>query len=496
MPGPVSRDSIAKCSPGNDLYAMIQNPALKVPSKPTSMKKVDSIKSLQKDMERDAVAKIGKWTENFIVVARAGKFVFLAIAIPPYILLYGLPKWLLAEALPSLLHGGMKPFKIMTEKIKGLFKANDNGILSHLKNTMAAISTQVAEYIKWIDRTSRALFVHLKHQIVSMGYRLLQPFMPTFQKSLKAAESVTKLLLQKTYEKGDQHAEIARQFVTFAWNVAKHELVSQFRPYALAVKSGFNSLRKNIEKLIEKPRIEIQKFKTAATHRLKKTQEVLKSVGLKISKNTATIAVAITSYVVKPIVEWSAPKIQWFAQNLQAGREKMAHHFEKIRGFVQNVLSGVMDAANMSRHVVINTVKNVFEAITPALKHFFNPERGFKKKAEEMLKNLGGKFKRLKSSIVPYAIDRLKATQHQLLAFVIKFREFLRYLMQQVKQLPRRLFALAQKSYHFAVYSLVKLVNFFSWILILSQVLGRLAWEELRERSSLIIKSVRINKSS
>lgn len=491
MTGPVKYDSIAKCTPGNDLYAMIRNPTAKI--SPRATKPVDTVKSLQGQMEREAVARLSKFIQNFIVIARAGKFVFLAFAIPPYILFYGLPKWVLADVLPNLV---FNPFKLINKKIKDLFKSNETnkGVVNSLRNAFAAAATKAAEYIKWINSTSKSLFVHLKHHAVALGYRLLKPFIPTFQKSFEAAETVTKILLKKTYEKSDHHIDLARQFVSFAWKVAKQEFINQFRPYVELVKNKFNDFRKQIKKLIEKPRIEIQKFKVAITQRLKRTEEVLKTTTLKISKNTVEITTAAVSYVARPIIEWSTPKIQWAASVYQSGREKMFNQFERIRGFVQNLAAGTMDAARLSRHAVITVVKNVFEAIAPAfVKQFFNPEQGFKKKYQEMIQNLGQKIKKVKNAATQYARDSLQAAKRQFFEFIRKIRDFFYYVGRQIKQLPSRTYALMVKTYRFGVYSFVKTGHFLRWINVWSRVLGRLAWQELRERAAEIIS---IKKSS
>lgn len=490
MPGPVTRDSITKCSPGNDLYAMIRNPTAKMPAQPT--KPVDTIKSLQGQMERDAVARLGKAMQNFIFVARAGKFVFLAIAMPPYILFYGLPKWVIADFLPNLFQHGLKPFHVANEKIKKLFKTNDQdkGLISSLKNAFTAISTKATEYINWVNRTSKALFVHLKHQTVALGYRLLQPYMPALKNGMKAAEQATKMIFQKTYEKGEKHAEIARQFVSFAWKTVKQEFTHQFRPYVELVKNQFNTTRKQLKKIIEKPRIEIQKFKTALTRRLKRTNEVLKSTGLNISKNASVVIAAAASYIARPIIEWASPKIQWSASLFQSGREKMIRNFEQIRGFLQNIASGLQDAARMSRNTVIATVKNVFEAVIPAfVKHFFNPEGGFKKQSQEFFQKFGKKIKKLKTAALQYAMDSLKAAKSQFFEFLHKIQRFFTYLGRQIKEMPKRLFRLAVKSYQLSIYTSIKTGHFLRWISIWSRVLGRLAWQELRETTSLIIKA-------
>jgi hypothetical protein len=480
MPRPVVRDSIEKCQQSHDVFAMIRNPSAKISAPP---KQEDTIKSLRGQMEREAVAQLGKAMQNFIFVARAGKIVFLAIAMPPYILLYGLPKWIMAEALPKLFFSFSNPFKLANEKIKNQFH---EGVLGSLKNALAALSTKAAEYIKWIERASETLFVHLKHEVMSLGYRLLQPYMPIFQKGFEAAETVTIRFLHQTLAKGDQHFALAKQFASFAWKVAKQELTEQFRPFAELVKTQLNDMRKKLQNLIAKPRIEIQKLKTAIARRLKRTEEILHTTGLKIAKE----AVALATAVAMPVINWALPKIQWSNAALQSGREKMIRNIEKMYAFVQNVAAQVLDAARLSRQTVVQIVKTTFEMIIPAfVKHFFNPEGGFKNQSQQMFQKFSQKLKKLNLAASQYVVDSLQAAKKKLFIFLEKIREFFIFLGKQIQQLPRRLFRFSIKCYHLSIYSSIQIGRFFQWMGIWSRVLGRLAWQELREKTSLLIHS-------
>lgn len=481
MPGPVTRDSISKCSPGNDLYSMIRNPAAKMPSKVE--KPVDTLKSLQGQLERDAVAKLGKISQNFIFVARAGKFVFLAIAMPPYILFYGLPKWVLTDGLPNILHYGTKPFLIVADKFKKLFQTDQNkGFISHLKNGLTAISTKATEYIHWVNHASKTLFVHLKHQTIALGYRLLQPYLPAFHQSFKAAETATKLLLQKTYKTGDKNLEIAKELLTFAWKTAKKEWIE---PSVEAIKIQLNKVRKKAKQVIEKPRLEIQKFKIAITRRLKKVNEVMKSVGLNIAK-TSTIVASSINYALQPVYSWITPKVQWAQAAFLSGREKIQRQIEQIRGFLQNVYAGIQDVLKISREMILLTFKKSFEKVIPEIvKNFFDPQEGFKKKSREFFKKMQAKIKTKILKTKKYAHTFKK----QISEWVQKIRLFLKYLGHQILLMPRRFLNLIKKTYQLMVYSILKVATFFRWMRVCSRVLARLAWQELLEKTAFLRKN-------
>lgn len=488
MPGPVNRDSISKCAQGNDLYAMIRNPTMKITSQP--VKQVDTIKSLRGQMERDALAKLGKATQNFIFVARAGKFVFLAIAMPPYILFYGLPKWVMVDVLPSLFQHGFKPFHILGEKLKKAFQSsNEKGMMGHVRHVLSSIKTKAAEYVNWVNNASKALFVHLKHQTVALGYRLLQPYLlPAIQRSVKAAEAAAEMILQQTYKTSEKHAALARQILSFAWQSTKHEVIQQLQPIVSLVKNQFAKLRKQVRKIIEKPRLEIQRFKTAFTRSFKKIKEVLENSGAKITKSFVQAAAAV-NYIARPIVEWISPKIQWSASVFHSANEKIRERFEQVRGFIQNVTSGLRDALKISHQAAMASLKNTVEiVIAPFLKQFFNPQGGFKKQSQELWKRIGKKIKKQKNNLQSFIIDTQKAVRHQLSVFLMNVKAFFKYLKWQIGQMPRRFLNLTLRIYRSSIQAAIKTGHFLRWLSIWSRVLARLAWEELRETTTSFIK--------
>lgn len=79
---------------------------------------VRQIDSMQKagSLEQQVMARLNAGQMNLsdsklIILARAGKYLFIAMALPPYIFFYGIPKWILMTAIPET-------FKFLYEKVK------------------------------------------------------------------------------------------------------------------------------------------------------------------------------------------------------------------------------------------------------------------------------------------------------------------------------------------------------------------------------------------
>lgn len=486
--GSVSRDSIAKCTANNDVYAMIRNPTAK-PASP-SQKKVDTIESAQAQMERRAMQFLGKEvSKNFVVVARVGKFMFLAITLPPCIFFYGVPKWILAEAVPYM----FQKMRKAALGIANLLKSEDKkpGIINTLREGLKTLSTKAIEYMKWVNKASKALFVHLKHQVVSIGYRLLQPYFPIANQSAQIAQKVTEMLA-KTYAKGDKHAALAKEFATMLWKTAKQEMANHFQPYMDLVKNRYNSFRKTIQKAIEIPRQRLEKFKTSIVKRLKKTNEVFKTIGLTITKNVA-IPVAMFSAITKPIVEWMTPRFQWMANTFNRNKESLVEsiskRFEQISSFIQNIANGIKESANASKNAIVNFTKSLFEiTLAPFIKGFFNPESGFKSKYKQFFSNNAKRFKQLKEKVVHFIADQKQKAKNRLLAMWNS-------IVNQILLFPSRLWNLIKLSYRFMVTCLDSIGLFFQWLAVWSKILVRLAIQETRSRVASMQQSFSLTES-
>ncbi|MFI0435612.1 MAG: hypothetical protein ACH350_07815 [Parachlamydiaceae bacterium] len=100
-----SSDSLSRCG-SNDfsLYDARKCSALKTSSSLSSGSiHRDTIEISRDKLKEDALNRLRHKTQYGIAYQgfmRIGKYLFLAVAMPPYFLIYGLPKWVLVEAIP------------------------------------------------------------------------------------------------------------------------------------------------------------------------------------------------------------------------------------------------------------------------------------------------------------------------------------------------------------------------------------------------------------
>lgn len=98
--GHTPKESWSRCEAPSMLYDTIRNPSarasvLKPVNKTTCVDTIESPQNQLKNQILDRFKSTGLQMphESFVAVVQVGKYVFLAIMLPPYLLLYGIPRW-------------------------------------------------------------------------------------------------------------------------------------------------------------------------------------------------------------------------------------------------------------------------------------------------------------------------------------------------------------------------------------------------------------------
>lgn len=100
MTGPVKNDSMSRYDDSSALYNVAGN-------RNAPVKQLADPKDVLQPVQSEGVKMTTKTTglqlphESFVAVVQVGKYMFLAIMIPPYLCLYGIPKWFVMNFLPK-----------------------------------------------------------------------------------------------------------------------------------------------------------------------------------------------------------------------------------------------------------------------------------------------------------------------------------------------------------------------------------------------------------
>lgn len=129
---------------------------------------VSSIRSVERDtieisrdqLNEEAMTRL-RHVSKYVIAQdgfmRIGKYLFLAVALPPYFFLYGLPKWLLVEGLPAV-------YTISVWMMKK--------IQHQVKKRMEKVNQKVTQILHFVQRLSKVLL----QPIVQLALQIRQSF--------------------------------------------------------------------------------------------------------------------------------------------------------------------------------------------------------------------------------------------------------------------------------------------------------------------------------
>lgn len=193
-----SQDSLSRCDSNlySSLYDTRARPAIKDPTHVTAPPSVqkDSLEISKDKITADALSRL-RHTSRFVIAhsgfMRVGKFLFLATALPPYLLFYRLPCYLAMQGIPALIMP-LVPFvqKVVLEGKKAVF-APLNTLKKKLVFAVTHLMGPVVRLLKATRAEIRHYFLRLNSAFLRIkdkwAARLLQ-----FGNIKKRAESAIK----------------------------------------------------------------------------------------------------------------------------------------------------------------------------------------------------------------------------------------------------------------------------------------------------------------
>lgn len=235
MPAPISKDSMSRCEAPSMLYDTIRRPnAPYIPPKaaidPAALSK-DTIATTQQKLNREVMERFQNTSSrlshhSFVVVAQAGKYLFLAIMLPPYICFFGIPRWLLMNALPQLFVG----IKTETLRIGKFLSELSKRILDTMKGVIEQL---IGDSLKMFNQQSKNLFEFVSCQASHLSKNMLQ----VIQKMRQSTDAVHSFMLRIKNKIADEFEKIQQKIENLkntSVEITKTALNILFYPFDLA----------------------------------------------------------------------------------------------------------------------------------------------------------------------------------------------------------------------------------------------------------------------
>jgi hypothetical protein len=147
------RDSLTRCdsSQYSNLYEIRSHKDLKQIRSSVGSTQKDSLEVYKEQLQKEALGRLRNTTKYLIVqngFMRIGKYVFMGVVFPPYLLLYGVPKWVFMTALPSLISTTTQFIKKMSQVFKKRFEAVVNRINLAIEKTRRNLNVLIQPILR------------------------------------------------------------------------------------------------------------------------------------------------------------------------------------------------------------------------------------------------------------------------------------------------------------------------------------------------------------
>lgn len=454
FPGPI-HDSLGKCDNPSMLYDTIRNPNAPYVRPQVSLDSKDTLESTQQRLNREIFERfrnsgLNLSHESFIAVAQVGKYMFLAIMVPPYLLFYGVPRWLLLNVMPHIFHF-MKNESI---RIGRYIQEIANKIPDIMKG---ALEQLLGEALKIAKQMAKGAGIHIHAGAQAVLKLLVQPFV-----SLK--ELIINCKLSSKRASNRMFAKLVKLI-----DDSREKLKKSMKKAILKVGEGVINLLRSFDKAVFTPAVNwiISPFikaanKTIASYRKvvsatrvlnKKLQKMVKpvvTIAEKASELTMHTIKLIAQHTVQPVINWMMLKLQTANEASKRFRKSLSDLGKNVKGIGENTSSGLMHYVKIAFQAIPTTllqgIRWMRMLIPQVTRKILNGRKGYPQ-------NFGRMIKKSVNTAIEGTSKAFKAIAKagiKGISWIINVLwKFFKWLKEQLLALPHKLKAISIKLTHF-----------------------------------------------
>lgn len=304
----------------------------------------DTVETSQEKTDRLAPPKVAPSDnraakDSQVEVGRAGRFVFMAICLPPYFVLYGIPKWIMVNLLPNVMKVSMQGMKFTGSLAENLKAWVAEAIVNPLRDAFGKLQFVIKE----LGKSAGEFLSYLKQGLLKpfhlmkaaalyplkMAGELVQETSKRFQEVVKLTHLLFKRINEGLKELGNSF-KVARKVVE-APLIKTREALSVL---ASAFTEAFAKAAKY------KPEFSF-KIATSPESPFKKIKSYAEKVGNAVAeaRQMVTHAVAaVAQPVINLLIELKSEPVEFSKAALRRLREKSG---QAIKGVVSKVRSAL-----------------------------------------------------------------------------------------------------------------------------------------------------------
>lgn len=451
--GYISKDSLSPCDSPSMLYDAVRRPhSPTIPSKPTVRQ--DTIESTPKPFKQDLCNRLHSRGlelphESYIAVVQVGKYIFLAVMLPVYFGVYGIPHWFFATAFPQLF-GFFKQQSIQVGRFAAEISKRVFDLMKGAMEQLLGDSLRLArDRAKNLWNLLTATQVHYSQKLSLLTNKLKnkhQQVASALMAGWKALHRLVEHNVQKTnrwiYTQAVSLAKKgiskAVRFLTFADRYA-------LTPFMRLVVTPFQWVAKGV--LVGK------KYISQILDKINRERKKITDPWLASIKKRTTQAVAALEETMRPVIDWLEHKrnaIKSFIQKtekmildpVQIGISKtkeavnqwIVHGLASTRSALRFTLKGFKGAGRFAWKMTPQRIKENIYRKKKALYHFC-----------WLLKSVFYGIVAIMKWILRRALDLLLLLYKWGIQLFHQSIRFVQWLRKKTKGLPKRVFKVTLK---------------------------------------------------
>lgn len=343
------------------LYDTVRNPnAPYIPPVGNANSK-DTMQSTQQRLNREVFERfknsgLSLPHESFVAVVQVGKYIFLAIMIPPYLCFYGIPKWLYLNLFPQMF-GFLKNESLrigrfmseLTKRIPDIMK----GVLEQL----------IGDSLKIINQRAKNFWRHLQSNLQNLSKAVVGPIVQlnaaakALRHSFVMASGnfflkIGQAIVKGRVKAGEKAVETFKKIVqTFSKPLKAFDKMV-FTPLVTWTAAPFIKAASTAKSIAKKTS---QAF-SAMNKKIQKTMQPF----VKAAKTTANFAVKVAQQIIQhtiqPLVNLIQPPMKAVADMARRSLRKFIEPFAKVGNVIKEQTNNVASS-------VVHQVQNIFQLL-------------------------------------------------------------------------------------------------------------------------------------
>lgn len=426
MPGPETyHSSLRKCDMYDNPYntQMQAHPSI-VKQRQESYSSQDSISSAQKKLENELFEAFKQhsmqiFSGNLFLIGQAGKYAFLAIMLPTYLFFYGIPKWLLTEAAPTVYD--------FSKRIVTQAGAKIGSAVSHVATAAFSIVRTVTDpilnFIQTRIQKGRELYHNVKQRLEQMAQRLYDVFMAPFrvvnQKLVKPLVQFYENLIGKAYSVRQKIAElmaflketnvkVRKTLIEFPEKVAEtiKSIPEKLKEFSTQLKQVFLPLLNTLGKLGHNADEWMRKALEAKDHWMNKLMYKPANMAKEAYFTVKDLTQTLIRKAADPIIGWMNPKVKTATEILVAAKDRLGHIKKSVTNTLRELVDKISETVKRYSEDTSTIRQDIAQLLTQPVIAFFAPitlTAGWLMKSPRRLlklgKSSGSKITRIKQQL-------------------------------------------------------------------------------------------------